>query len=1621
MKKIFIFLLTILSIFVFWTNTVSAANFWKCRTINGPECDSVGYFGSQTDCEWYYSVPCYTTSNCDGKCGNQGSAGSGTTTQIPHYYCQDYVSSGVNMQRCAYAGTYLSTALCQSDIGKTCYTTDYCDNKCYERSKTTYYYCDSQLGTCQLAGGYYSDYECSLAHSGKACYVATDCNRQCEASSKTQYWQCTASADSGCGPAGRYGSTEECEKNHGVGNCFTSSNCYNKCGQSFYVCGASPGTCVPTPRYNSLSACNANYLGYKCYTSSNCDNDCPKQMYYCFGNICNKTEKAYKTTSECAYDIQKPACYIDSSCNLSCSASTGCNNNGICETSRNETSVNCPNDCGCDYDKVCESSRGENSTNCTDCAGGGGSTTGCDNDGFCEPAQGENSTNCSDCQTTTGCNYNNICESSRGEDSTNCSDCQTTTPPVADTSGYVCNSSTKTCEWRSSGGTYAYLSTCNAVCNTTSVKYSCDSSTGYCYQSTSGYYTNANTCVANCSKNSGGYNCNSLTGGCYAVSSFAQYSNLSACSLNCSAPSGIISVQTLNPTNLTQNSARFNGNITNRGGYTNFEGWFRYYKKSDGIWQATGIVYINSLINTFYFDQSGLEPNTEYCYLAVAQASGTTNRAQGQEVCFVTSGSVSDTGYNCINGTCVIGGIGELTDYPDASSCSVFCKSGGGWNCNIDGTCSPTTGSADYSAENACVAYCEPQPRGYNCVAGQCLYSYSFITDYPDLSSCSANCQTGSGYDCQADGTCSPVTNDPDYGTQGACTQYCQSAVTGYNCISGECNLTYDYVADYPDQQSCSANCADGSGWICNTDGTCSGVSDNAHYSTEQSCNDNCDNINPTGYNCVLGSCQASYDAFADYPNQSVCSAHCGANARWTCSIGGVCSPVALGGEYDTQAVCGQYCSAHEETIIARTDQASSVTQDSARLNGTLVDNGGRADLEYFFRYQEQGSSSWLETFVFPISSEGSMFANVSGLEANTEYCYYVVVRIVGQGTEHRGETVCFTTNPLANLGIPILIHPIDDEVETNTLINFDWTDVSGAQIYEIWERFGDDVGTESIFYANESQIQAQITEIGRHYWRARACIDVNNIRQNPTGPGIIFDGTPNCGQWSETETFIIANNQGINCVYNADGINAVLPIDISACSFNTTFIDGITSATINPNDRLRVGDVVIMDIGDLSSDWTVGDASTIRHPIAWIANAQSAYSSRTPINSALTYPYPIPGTLSLAMVGVAATNPLIQDPDIVITTISNNLEISRLEYGRYRIRVLSEGTGNIDLNINDIFSYATANGEVCGQGFVPGCSRSYAFTLQGTIPEEDVPGNGTTTTSTVPDGSGSIITTSTCVEVSINDGEKTITRKDDDECSGEINAVIYDVGRDEILDRTAVLRIENYHDDGTGTNNPPRVVNLRNNNPDWCLSTSIRLEWDYEDPDNNPQGKYKIDIYDDKNNLIESETVESASTAYSFSLVNRYNQEFYWEVEVWDANQNSLNARSERVKMLGIPKHQYPTSLFSHNEVQIGSDDIEYKIWFSDQSTAYDSNIKKYEWDFDGDGNWDKVFDSAEEIQSMRDHPETQLLYVYDPDNYTETVLRVTDEDSYSCEYIKNVIPEDFKYEDYSPVDLNR
>ncbi|MCL2074439.1 MAG: BACON domain-containing protein [Marinilabiliaceae bacterium] len=104
-----------------------------------------------------------------------------------------------------------------------------------------------------------------------------------------------------------------------------------------------------------------------------------------------------------------------------------------------------------------------------------------------------------------------------------------------------------------------------------------------------------------------------------------------------------IIVETLQPQNVTNNSATLRGNIKSAGnppytlkGFGVFE-WAGYDWELFGEFEVSG-----SGTGIFTYDVTGLKPNTEYVYIAVAANANTEEWGSGDEVSFTTSGGGSN-------------------------------------------------------------------------------------------------------------------------------------------------------------------------------------------------------------------------------------------------------------------------------------------------------------------------------------------------------------------------------------------------------------------------------------------------------------------------------------------------------------------------------------------------------------------------------------------------------------------------------------------------------------------------------------------------------------------------------------------------------------------------------------------------------------------------------------------------------------------------------------------------------------------------------------------------------------------------------------------------------------------
>jgi len=98
----------------------------------------------------------------------------------------------------------------------------------------------------------------------------------------------------------------------------------------------------------------------------------------------------------------------------------------------------------------------------------------------------------------------------------------------------------------------------------------------------------------------------------------------------------------------------------------------------------------------------------------------------------------------------------------------------------------------------------------------------------------------------------------------------------------------------------------------------------------------------------------------------------------------------------------------------ATTSAATLVDTDSARLNGSVGNVSGNGyTCEYYFQWRESGAGTWDTTTIQTTGSDGSVQADISNLNDDTQYEFRLVAWNQGDSTNKQyGSTVIFTTDP---------------------------------------------------------------------------------------------------------------------------------------------------------------------------------------------------------------------------------------------------------------------------------------------------------------------------------------------------------------------------------------------------------------------------------------------------------------------------------------------------------------------------------------------------------------------------------------------------------------------------------
>jgi len=358
-------------------NNCKKITYYNCDNPSSYECNELGYFWNQTDCQQQTNKGCYGSKlTCDSVCkpktfyycsspayypepGNcydtqsyadltTCSASVGTTCYSTKSTCDSkcqyqkfYYCDSVGQGECTW-NWYLNQADCQAQTGKTCYTEAQktsCDSVCKPKR---FYYCsypsdDGQPGTCDYTENFSSVAECtswaqqSYGYS-LSCYGETQettCKSNCK---KYPFYSCDNVYDRECGLIGYYWTQADCKAQTGklcipeAGKASCDSTCKPT---TFWYCsdpGIYPGVgnCSSTDSFSNKTDCQ-NSVGTTCYDEYQeevCKQNCAKRTFYYCDSVWNRecSSGQYWSIEECRSQTGKD-CYIETqkaSCDFMC-------------------------------------------------------------------------------------------------------------------------------------------------------------------------------------------------------------------------------------------------------------------------------------------------------------------------------------------------------------------------------------------------------------------------------------------------------------------------------------------------------------------------------------------------------------------------------------------------------------------------------------------------------------------------------------------------------------------------------------------------------------------------------------------------------------------------------------------------------------------------------------------------------------------------------------------------------------------------------------------------------------------------------------------------------------------------------------------------------------------------------------------------------------------------------------------------------------------------------------------------------------------------------------------------------------------------------------------------------
>lgn len=92
------------------------------------------------------------------------------------------------------------------------------------------------------------------------------------------------------------------------------------------------------------------------------------------------------------------------------------------------------------------------------------------------------------------------------------------------------------------------------------------------------------------------------------------------------------------------------------------------------------------------------------------------------------------------------------------------------------------------------------------------------------------------------------------------------------------------------------------------------------------------------------------------------------------------------------------------------TSAATNVTATSATLNGSLTDLGSQSSVDVYFQYRKTGAGTWISTTKQSKTATGTFSANISSLDAATEYEFRAVVEWDSGAETAYGDVAYFET-----------------------------------------------------------------------------------------------------------------------------------------------------------------------------------------------------------------------------------------------------------------------------------------------------------------------------------------------------------------------------------------------------------------------------------------------------------------------------------------------------------------------------------------------------------------------------------------------------------------------------------